>query len=57
MYAPLRETCVFGMTMQDEDGALNLVRKRTEFITNAPEIAKALNRMCTQDHPHTRLEG
>ena len=51
------DMCRFGMQMQDEDGELKAVNTRTKFMTNAPEVAARLNRMCTKDHQHTRLEG
>ena len=36
---------------------MKAVGKRATFMTNAPEIAKKLRRMCHGEHEHLRLEG
>ena len=41
----------------EEDGEMKLVRKRTRFMTNAPQTAVRLANMCNNDHTHIRLEG
>ena len=42
------DMCRFGMKMEDEQGELKAVRKRTKFMTNAPEIAKGPKQIVSQ---------
>ncbi|CAE7623747.1 unnamed protein product, partial [Symbiodinium pilosum] len=47
------DMCAFGL--HAPDGTLH--RKPTVILTNVPEIAEALSKRCTQDHPHMPLMG
>ena len=47
------DMCAFGL--HAPDGTLH--RKPTVILTNVSEIARALSRRCTQDHPHMPLTG
>jgi hypothetical protein len=47
------DQCMFGQA--DNQG--NLMRKRTGFLTNNPEIAKSLRRTCKNQHSHQPCVG
>ena len=48
--------CQFGMESSNIYGA-GLVKKPTKFLTNAPHVAKWLDRKCPGDHHHVALIG
>ena len=48
------DMCAFGMYQSTQDG-LRFVKKATGFMTNAPRIAEALSRECSNDHEHVHL--
>ena len=48
--------CNFGMTSSDAEGE-GLVRRRTNILTNLPEVAKRVARRCSGDHRHVNLIG
>jgi hypothetical protein len=50
------DMCNFGMTSSDAEGE-GLVRKRTNILTNSPEVAKRVARRCSGDHRRVNLIG
>jgi len=48
--------CRFGMKLCDKQG-LGLVYKPTRVVTNSVAIEEGLERKCTRDHRHVRLES
>ena len=48
------DMCCYGMTSVDEQGE-GLVRKSTQILKNAPEIADALSQRCCGGHRHVAL--
>ena len=46
--------CKFGM-YQEHEGKVELVKKPTSFMTNAPELGKELSKLCDGKHTHVNL--
>ena len=53
-YRVTADMCCFGMESYDNEGA-GKAKKPTDFITNCPCIASALERRCNGEHRHVRL--
>ena len=52
------DACMFGMTAADDNGVPGPVLKPTKWMTNAPYLARHLNRRCRGTHQaHVRLLG
>ena len=52
------DMCQYGMTMVDPiDGKTKPVKKRTKIMTNSPEVARRMSKVCPGDHEHIPLEG
>ena len=50
------DMCMFDMVQEDGEG-VGQIKKPTGFVTNAPEIAKQLQRVCNGRHRHIQLVG
>ena len=52
------DMCQYGMTMIDPfDGKAEPVKNRTTIMTNSPEIAWRMSKICPGHHEHIPLEG
>ena len=51
------DMCRFGMTQITREGKEELVKKGTGFLTNSPQVAKELSKVCNGGHPHVELKG
>ena len=50
--------CQYGMTMVDPlDGKAKPVKKRTEIMTDSPEVARKMSKVFSGKHEHIPLEG
>ena len=45
------------MTSKGPDGEEGPVKKGTGFLTNSPQIAKELGKVCDKSHSHVMLKG
>ena len=48
--------CMFGLQVEGQ-GEKGLAKKPTRWMTNAPELAAALNVQCNGQHPHLKILG
>ena len=52
------DQCMYGLrTRSRTDKGFKPARKRTKFMTNSPEIARVLNKLCPGHHDHEMLTG
>ena len=52
------DMCQYAMTMVDPlDGKANSVKKRTKEMTDSPEVARRVSKVCPGGHEHIPLEG
>ena len=51
------DMCRFGMKQTNREGVEQAVKKGTGFLTNSPQVAKELSRVCDGKHSHVLLKG
>ena len=56
-YRARHHQCQYGAMCMDVDGAWKPARKDTTILTTKRSIAETMNRLCSGDHEHCRLEG
>ena len=55
MHSVLADQCRFGLSTKGPDGRQHPAKKRTRFMSNAPEILVELNQLCRGNHYHQPL--
>ena len=48
------DMCQFGLVAKDSDGTLKPAKKPTRIMTNAPEVARRVARVCPNRDPSSR---